>query len=205
MVHDPTGTSAWSAWIDERCRAIDAAGRWRSVRSFDAAGPEGLLADPGTSARQVVSFASNDYLGLSQHPAVAAAAVAAVERWGTGSGAARLIVGSRPVHHELERELAAWRGTEAALLFPTGYSANLAALTTFGGARGAHRLRRAQPRVDHRRVPGSARAEVAVYPHGRVDHVARLLDEARADGVARTIIATDTAFSMDGDLAPMPS
>src|SRR5439155_683008 len=71
--------------------------------------------------RPVVSFASNDYLGLTQHPAVIAAAPAALDRWGAGSGAARLIVGSRPVHSELERELAAWKQSQRALLFPTGF------------------------------------------------------------------------------------
>ena len=73
------------------------------MRSFDAHGPAGTLTAEG---REVVSYASNDYLGLTQHPAVKAAAVEAIERWGTGSGAARLVVGSRPVHHDLERELA---------------------------------------------------------------------------------------------------
>src|SRR5207253_8941068 len=95
---------------------------------LDAAGPAGMLGD-----RQVVSFASNDYLGLTQHPAVVAAARDALQRWGAGSGAARLIVGSRPVHSELEGELAAWKGAERALVFPTGFAANLGVLPTFGG------------------------------------------------------------------------
>ena len=78
----------------------------------------------------VVSFASNDYLGLSQHPRVVDAAHAALDRWGAGAGAARLVVGSRPVHHDLEDDLAAWRGTEAAVLFPTGFAANLGVLSS---------------------------------------------------------------------------
>src|SRR5439155_1241361 len=84
-----------------------------------AAVPAGALFDEGTR-KPVVSFASNDYLGLTQHGAVIAAAHAALDRWGAGSGAARLIVGSRPIHSELEHELARWKGTERALLFPTG-------------------------------------------------------------------------------------
>src|SRR5680860_1059106 len=98
---------------------------------LDAAGPEGKLAPDG---RPVVSFASNDYLGLTQHPAVVAAAHAALDRWGAGSGAARLVVGSRPVHSELESALAAWKRAESAVLFPTGFAANLGVLTTLAGS-----------------------------------------------------------------------
>ncbi len=110
-------------------------------------------AGSAADGREVVSYASNDYLGLTQHPAVKAAAIDAVERWGTGSGAARLVVGSRPVHHELERELADWRGTEAALLFPTGFTAEPLGHHHLRHPGRAHPLRRAQPRLDHRRVP----------------------------------------------------
>jgi len=195
--------SAWTAWVDARAHGIEAAGQWRQMRSFDAAGPEGCLVDDGLDrSRAVVSFASNDYLGLTQHPAVKAAAIAAVERWGSGSGSARLVVGSRPVHHDLEDALADWRGTEAALLFPTGFAANLSVLTAFGGPG----VRILSDELNHASIIDGtrlARAGVAVYRHGDADHLAALLDEARADGVARTIIATDTVFSMDGDLTPL--
>ena len=169
------------------------------MRSFDAHGPAGTLTAEG---REVVSYASNDYLGLTQHPAVKAAAVEAIERWGTGSGAARLVVGSRPVHHDLERELADWRGTEAALLFPTGFAANLSAITTFG----TRDVRILSDELNHASIIDGcrmARAETVVYRHADADHLAERLDQARADGVARTMIVTDTVFSMDGDLAPI--
>src|SRR5438045_8214054 len=97
----------WSEWVAGECDTVAAAGQWRATRDLDAAGPAGMLGD-----RPVVSFASNDYLGLTQHPAVVAAARDALQRWGAGSGAARLIVGSRPIHSELEGELAAWKGAE---------------------------------------------------------------------------------------------
>ena len=125
--------TAWAAWFATECGRVDDAGQWRSPRDFDAAGPAGLLT-VGDATERVVSFASNDYLGLTQHPDVKAAARAAIDRWGTGAGAARLIVGSRPAHGELEVALADWRGTGAAVLFPTGFAANLGVLTTFGGA-----------------------------------------------------------------------
>ncbi len=194
--------SAWSGWVDGRRAAIDRAGQWRSVRTFDAAGPEGILIDGSGSGRPVVSFASNDYLGLTQHPEVKAAAVAAVDRWGTGSGAARLVVGSRPVHHDLEDALAAAQGHEAALLFPTGFAANLSVLATFGGPG----TRVMSDELNHASIIDGtrmARADVAIYRHGDAEHLAHLLDRARADGVARPVIATDTVFSMDGDVAPV--
>src|SRR3954469_14521890 len=122
---------AWERWAAEHNREVRDAGRWRAPRDFDTAGTEGKLAPDG---RPVVSFASNDYLGLTGHPDVVAAAHAALDRWGTGSGASRLITGSRPVHRDLERELAAWKGTDRAVLFPTGFAANLGVLTTFGAA-----------------------------------------------------------------------
>jgi 8-amino-7-oxononanoate synthase len=195
-------TRPWAAWIDDQCRRVEAAGQWRAPRDLDAAGPTGTLTDPATGAtRTVVSFASNDYLGLSQHPAGIAAAHEALDRWGAGSGAARLVVGARPVHRTLEDELAAWRGCAAAVLFPTGFAANLGVLTTFGAA-GTRIL---SDELNHASIIDGARlarAEVAVYRHADVDHLERLLAEATAAG-RRPIVATDTVFSMDGDAAPL--
>ncbi|MBA2752599.1 MAG: pyridoxal phosphate-dependent aminotransferase family protein, partial [Actinobacteria bacterium] len=112
-------TTTWSRWAEDEGARIRADGRWREVRDFDGAGPTGRVWD-GDGYRSVVSFASNDYLGLSRHPAVVAAAHDALDRWGTSSASARLVTGSRPVHSELEAELAEWKGTERAALFPTG-------------------------------------------------------------------------------------
>lgn len=193
-----SGAASWGEWIDDQCRLIDAAGQWRAPRPFDAAGPAGLLTQaPGDEPQAVVSFASNDYLGLTQHPAVIAAAHAALDRWGAGSGAARLVVGDRPGHHELEHELAAWRGTESAVLFPTGFAANLGVLTTFG-APGSCII---SDELNHASiVDGSrlARAGVSIFPHRDVDALA-----AQLQGTSRAIVVTDSVFSMDGDLAPL--
>jgi 8-amino-7-oxononanoate synthase len=195
---------AWAEWADDRTEAIARAGQWRTVRSFDASGPVGRLDDGSPDGRRVISFASNDYLGLSSHPTTAAAAVEAIGRWGTGSGAARLVVGSRPVHHELEHALADWRGTEAALVLPTGFAANLAALTTFGDAR----TRIVSDELNHASIVDGcrlARAEVTVYPHADTDRLEVELERAERDGIERTIVVTDTVFSMDGDVAPIES
>jgi 8-amino-7-oxononanoate synthase len=191
--------ASWVEWVDEQCRLIEQAGRWRTVRTFDSAGMVGTVAG---SDQPVVSFASNDYLGLSQHPAVKAAAIEAIERWGTGSGASRLVVGSRPPHDELEQALAEWRSAEAALLFPTGYAANtgtLAALAGDGVRICSDELNHASL-VDGCRMARSRGAEVVVYPHLDLDAL-----EAHLGGASRSIVVSDTVFSMDGDIAPVAS
>lgn len=178
----------WGQWAADAAQQIVAAGQWRAPRSFDPSAPDGL-----------VSFASNDYLGLTRHPAVVAAAHDALDRWGTGSGAARLIVGSRPVHHELEAELAAWKHTEAAVLFTTGFAANLGVLTTFAGSDTlvcSDELNHASL-IDGRRLAG---APLAVFRHLDAAHVDELL---RANTRTRAIVVTETTFSMDGDVAPV--
>jgi 7-keto-8-aminopelargonate synthetase-like enzyme len=183
---------SWTAWAEEQLAAVRRADRWRRPRTFDARGPEGRLDD----GRPVVSFASNDYLGLTAHPAVAAAAIEAVAHWGTGAGSARLVVGSRPVHDDLERALADWKRCEAAILFPTGYAANLGVLTTFGsaGTRILSDERNHASIVDGARL---AKADVAVYRHLDLDHLASLL----ADDPRPAIVVSDLVFSMDGDVA----
>jgi 8-amino-7-oxononanoate synthase len=191
----PAAHDEWGRWADECSRRTRADDRWRRPRTFDALGPAGVLVDEG---RTVVSFASNDYLGLSLHPAVVAAAADALERWGTGSGASRLVTGSRPVHHELELELAAWKGAPRAVLFPTGFAANLGVLGTFG-RRG---VRICSDELNHASIIDGARlarAEVSVYRHGDTEHLEWQL--RRAPGPA--IVVSDLVFSMDGDVAPI--
>jgi 8-amino-7-oxononanoate synthase len=145
----------------------------------------------------VVSFASNDYLGLSAHPGVIAAAHQALDRWGSGAGSARLIVGSRPVHSELEAELAAWKEKEKALLFPNGYAANLSLLTALG----SEDLLICSDELNHASIIDGCRmadAGVAVYPHKDMS----ALDELLA-GPRRCVVVSDSIFSMDGDAAPV--
>jgi 8-amino-7-oxononanoate synthase len=190
----PTATRRardWSAWIDRRLDGIRASGQWREPRDFDAWGPRGTLSESG---RAVVSFASNDYLGLTVHPDVLEAAHAAIERWGAGSGGARLITGARPVHRELEGELAGWKGTERAVLFPTGFAANLGVLTALGG----HGVRIVSDSRNHASIIDGtrlARADVAVWEHEDLADLERLVSSAAGP----TIVVADSVFSMDGD------
>jgi 8-amino-7-oxononanoate synthase len=182
----------WAGWSAARLEEIATAGRTRRPRDFDALGPLGRI-----DGRAVVSFASNDYLGLSRHPHVIAGAREALETWGAGSGSARLIVGSRPIHSELERAIAAWKDKGRALLFPNGYAANLGVLTTFGTAGTLI----CSDELNHASIVDGCRmskAAVAVYPHRDMDALDGLLHAAE-----RCIVVSDSVFSMDGDVAPL--
>lgn len=181
---------------------IRAAGQWRAPRTFDPRGPAGIL-DPATDGvvdgAPVVSFASNDYLGLSNHPALRRAACDAVERWGTGATSSRLVVGSRPCHDELEMELCVWKRTRAALVFSSGYTANLGVLTVFGGPDClivSDELNHASI-IDGCRL---SRSPVEIARHNDLDHVDQLLASGTSE---RAIVVTDAVFSMDGDEAPV--
>ncbi len=186
---------SWVQWRDGALAEISRAGQWREPRGLDAAGPCGRLVD---EARPVVSFASNDYLGLANHPAVVAAAQDALDRWGAGAGASRLVVGSRPIHRELEAALADWKGTESALAFPTGYAANLGLLATLGGPG----VTICSDTLNHASIVDGcrlARAETRVFDHGDLDHLAALM----AASEDRVIVVSDSVFSMDGDMADL--
>jgi len=193
---DDEGGSLWDARIRAALDGVVDEGRWRAPREFDALGPAGLL-DGGP----VVSFASNDYLGLSGHPAVIAAAQGALARWGAGSGASRLVTGSRPIHSELEQALAEWKGTEAAVCFPTGFAANLGVLSTLGGPG----VRILSDELNHASIIDGcrlSRSALAVYRHCDMGHLSEFLADGSGPGMA-TIVVTDSVFSMDGDVAPL--
>ena len=183
----------WDRRIAAELDAVRAAGRWRTTRDLVTTGPVTGTLD----GRPVVSFASNDYLGLTHHPAVIAAAHDALDRWGAGTGASRLVVGSRPLHSELESALAAWKGAEAALVFSTGYAANLGLLTTLGASPEVTML---SDELNHASIVDGcrlARATVRVYRHGDLDDLAGQLAALNSPAV----VVTDSAFSMDGDVA----
>lgn len=150
--------------------------------------------------RRIILMASNDYLGLANHPAVKEAAAQAIQQYGVGAGAARLISGTQSPHHELELALATWKDAEAALCFGSGYLANLGLLTSLAGPKDlilADRLCHASL-IDGCRL---SRARLRIFHHADAAHVERLLK--RRPAVRRTLIVTDGLFSMDGDLAPL--
>jgi len=184
----------WEERIRAELARVVAEGRWRAPRPFDARGNAGTL--EGAPGR-VVSFASNDYLGLSAHPVVIRAAQEALDRWGAGAGASRLVTGSRPIHRELEEALAEWKGTEAAVCFSTGFAANLGVLSTLG----AKTVRVLSDELNHASIIEGcrlSRGSPAVYRHKDLDHLGELLGDAASDG-SPALVVTDTVFSMDGD------
>jgi 8-amino-7-oxononanoate synthase len=159
--------------------------------------------------REFVQFCTNNYLGLANDPEVIDAARRALDRFGAGAGASRLVAGSMQLHHELEAQLARFKHTDAALLFPTGYMANLAALTTFAGD--ADRI--VSDKLNHASLLDAARfsgAEHRTFPHKNYRRAAGLLQRAdvtpgKPGVMCQAFLVTDSIFSMDGDIADLPT
>ncbi|MGH9000164.1 MAG: aminotransferase class I/II-fold pyridoxal phosphate-dependent enzyme, partial [Acidimicrobiia bacterium] len=188
------------AFCAEELARLDRDGLRRRVRPVQSgAGPEVIVGE-----RRVLSLASNNYLGLATHPEVTAAAAEAASSYGVGAGSARLIAGGLGLHDELEARLAAFKGTEDAVLFSSGYLANLgtiAALVGRGDAVFSDALNHASI-IDGARL---SRAEVTVYDHADAGHLDDLLAGwRRSHAGERALVVTDSVFSMDGDLAPLP-
>ena len=189
------------AFCGQELARIEAAGLRRRVRALESASePEVLL-----NGRRVLCLASNNYLGLAAHPEVVDAAAEAARRYGAGAGSARLITGGLTLHDELEARLAAFKGTEDAVLFSSGYLANLgtvAALVGPGDAVFSDELNHASI-IDGCRL---SRADVGVYRHADAGHLDERLAAWRRSAAAgaRALVVTDSVFSMDGDVAPLP-
>ncbi len=175
---------------------------------------DGLLLHPRTlegptgaratfDGRDVINLASNNYLGLANHPRMNRAASEAALTFGAGSGAVRTIAGSMTMHRELERRFAAFKGAEAALMFQSGFTANaatVAAILTPDDVIVSDRLNHASI-IDGARL---SKAEIKVFEHKDPEHADRLLAETAKPG-RRQLLVTDGVFSMDGDIAPLPA
>ena len=151
--------------------------------------------------RQLLSFSCNDYLGLAHHPKVKAAAQAAIEAHGAGAGASRLITGDHPLLSALEARLARLKGTEACVVFGSGYLANAGLIPTFAGQGDLVLI----DELAHACLWAGAQlsgARIIPFAHNDTDHLAALLAEHRASA-RHAIVATDGVFSMDGDIAPL--
>ncbi len=208
---------------DELAR-LEPDGLLRRLHLVSSAGPIVTTGD----GKQLLNFTSNSYLGLNEHPAMKAAVVAAVNELGTGSGASLLVSGRLPIHAKAERTFARFKHAQAALLLPSGYTANLAALTALAGPGDLICL----DKLCHASLIDAARAsgaEVRTFPHLTTDKLQRLLQRhnsanaspnisANACGLAgdrrspsdnarppRRFIVTDSVFSMDGDTADLPA
>lgn len=183
----------------EELAGLEAAGLLRSLRPLDSpAGPRVMR-----EGRGFWNFASNDYLGLAAHPAIAAALVEGVGLYGAGSAASRLVCGTLPPHRALEESLAAAKGTEAALVFSSGFATPLGVIPAVVGKRDFIVLDKLSHAclVDAARLSG---ATIRVFPHNDVVKLERLLASIRTkDATARVLVATESVFSMDGDLCPL--
>jgi len=186
--------------------AIRAQGLYRELRRVDSTqGPRITIA-----GREFINFSSNDYLGLANHPALKEAAVKAVESYGAGTGASRLICGSLAPHHELEETLAVFKGTEAALTFSSGYTAAIGTICALLGKDDfivTDKLVHACI-VDAARLSGARRR---IYSHNNLNELEEILRQVNHSPQAtngesrrsRILIVTESVFSMDGDSAPL--
>ena len=182
--------------IEERLEELERLGLSRRLRLIS--GPQGprVLLD----GRPVLLLCSNNYLGLADHPRVREAAAEAAMRWGVGAGASRLVSGTMTVHRRLEERLAAFKGTESCVLFGSGYLANLGVIGALAGPGDAV----FSDELNHASIVDGCRASragVHVYRHCDTEHLAWSL--RRHGGSGRRLVATDSVFSMDGDLAPL--
>ena len=193
MTAPSSGPGAWD--FGAELRAVDAAQLRRRRRVIDAYEGVRLRID----GRDMLSFCSNDYLGLAQHPALVQAAQEAASRWGVGATASPVLCGHSRAHEQLEQELAAFVGLPRALYFYAGFPANaglVPALVGRGDAVFSDALNHACL-IDGARL---SRADIQVYAHCDVDDLARRL---QASAARRRLITTDAVFSMDGNLAPL--
>ncbi len=190
MAHDPL------AWLDDELISLDE--QYLRRQLITHAGPQAVAID--VEQRTLINFGANDYLGLAADPRLASAAAKAATNEGFGAGASPLVTGHSTAHAELERRLADFEGTETALLFTSGFAANLGTVATLvdrGDAIYADAKNHASL-IDGCRL---SRADVHVYRHLEVHHLAELL--ADSSRYRRRLIVSDSLFSMDGDLAPL--
>lgn len=187
------------AWIEQSLATIHKADWYRSVQTIQGR-PGAIIQMYG---RSLINFASNDYLGLATDERLIQAAVAATEEFGTGSTGSRLLSGHREIHRELECAIAALKQTEDAIVFSSGYLANLGAIATLAGKRDLI----LSDQYNHSCLKNGAYLSGAViveYPHCDVKALKSQLEKQRQN-FRRCLIITDSVFSMDGDLCPLPA
>ncbi len=185
------------AFLDDELAGLRARGLYRWPRELAGEQAPVCVYD----GRRVINLCSNNYLGLANHPRLKEAARRAIDAYGVGSGAVRTIAGNMEIHQVLERRLAAFKRTEAVLLYQSGFTANAGTVAAILGKEDvvvSDELNHASI-IDGCRLSGADRK---IFPHKDVAAARRCLEEAR--GARRTLLITDGVFSMDGDVAPLP-
>lgn len=187
------------AFASEKLRTLEAADLRRGLAA--SARADGPWVERG--GRRLLSFSCNDYLNLTRHPLLRRAATAAIETWGTGAGASRLVTGNHPLYAELEARLARLKSTEAACVFGSGYLANTGVIPALVGAGDLILL----DALAHACIWAGARlsgAAIRTFRHNDATEAAALLTASRRD-YRHALIVTEGVFSMDGDVAPLPA
>ena len=184
-------------FIDEELNSLKESGLYRSLKTIRKS--DGRMVE--IDGKTYLNFCSNNYLGLSNHPKVIEAAQAACKEFGAGSGASRLISGNTVLHEELERKIARFKGREAAIVFPTGYMANLGTISSLVDENDTVII----DRLNHASIIDACRlskAKMQVYSHKDMKALEKAL--TKSEKFRRRLIVTDSVFSMDGDIAPLP-
>jgi glycine C-acetyltransferase len=184
------------AFLDEALDSLRAEGLYRKLRILEGEQKPHATFD----GREVINLSSNNYLGLTTHPKLREAAIRAVKELGAGSGSVRTIAGTMDLHMELERKIAAFKKTEASVVFQSGFTANAGTVSSLLGKEDlilSDELNHASI-IDGARL---SRAAIRVFPHKDVNALKALLEETSS--VKRRLVITDGVFSMDGDIAPL--
>lgn len=184
-------------FLNDELEILKAAGLYRNLRTIEnISGVEITI-----EGKKYLNFCSNNYLGLAGHPQVIERAKKALDDFGFGAGASRLISGNTIIHKELERKIAKFKGREAAIVFPTGYMANLGVISSLVEENDTLII----DRLNHASIVDAGRlskAKLQVYPHKDVKALEKILKQS--EKYRKRLIVTDSVFSMDGDLAPLP-
>ncbi|MCW1924347.1 8-amino-7-oxononanoate synthase [Luteolibacter arcticus] len=194
-----SGTDLGSPDPQQELADLSEAGLLRTLKPLDSPTGPRVMRD----GRELWNFASNDYLGLATDPELAEAFIEGVRKYGAGSAASRLVCGTLPPHHLLEEALAAAKGTQAALVFSSGFATAVGSLPALAGKDDVLVLDKLchASLIDGARLSG---ATIRVFPHNDTTKLARLLENIRAkQPAARVIVITESVFSMDGDLCPL--
>jgi 8-amino-7-oxononanoate synthase len=195
---DPKTSKDPYDWIDRSLHTIHKAQWHRSPANIEASQGNYIT----VAGKQLLNFASNDYLGLATDPRLKAAAIEAIQIYGTGSTGSRLVTGQRPLHRELEESIAHLKKSADALVFSSGYAANLGTIAALVGERDLI----IADQYNHSSLKNGAilsQAKVLEYHHCDLGHLRELLATHRTQS-RRCLLVTDTVFSMDGDLCPLP-
>ena len=187
-------------FLDEENAQLKSEGRLVKLRILETAQKPVSVID----GKKVVNLTSNNYLDLADHPGLKKAAKDAIDRWGVGTAAVRPIIGTMTIHDDLEKKLAQFKGTEAALVFQSGFTVNVACCQSLMSSDKDLLI---SDELNHASIIDGARLAKAarkVYPHKDMKALKAILESPEARGARRKMIVTDGVFSMDGDLAPLP-